>query len=99
VTLGVVIATAVVLLKNRQTERFDIVAASTALLFALPSLRSATPGIPDTPTVSDGERKPVSVRSVPDIVPYVAVGYFWHIALLALRFVIFIFFSESVNST
>ncbi|KAJ6492661.1 hypothetical protein DFH09DRAFT_1377003 [Mycena vulgaris] len=66
VTLGVVIATAVVLLKNRQTERFDIVAASTALLFALPSLRSATPGIPDTPTVSD------------------AVGYFWHIALLAL---------------
>ncbi|KAJ7825070.1 hypothetical protein B0H13DRAFT_2442939 [Mycena leptocephala] len=65
VTLGVVIATAVVLLKNRQTERFDIVAASTALLFALPSLRSATPGIPDTPTVSD------------------AVGYFWHIALLA----------------
>ncbi|KAJ6535667.1 hypothetical protein B0H19DRAFT_1183946 [Mycena capillaripes] len=66
VTLGVVIATTVVLLKNRQTERFDIVAASTALLFALPSLRSATPGIPDTPTVSD------------------AVGYFWHIALLAL---------------
>jgi hypothetical protein len=55
VTLGVVIATAVVLLKNRQTERFGIVAASTALLFALPSLRSATPGIPDTPTVSDGE--------------------------------------------
>ncbi|KAJ7205535.1 hypothetical protein GGX14DRAFT_458571 [Mycena pura] len=53
VTLGVVIATTVVLLKNRQTERFDIVAASTALLFALPSLRSATPGIPDTPTVSD----------------------------------------------
>ncbi|KAJ7875519.1 hypothetical protein B0H14DRAFT_2715580 [Mycena olivaceomarginata] len=53
VTLGVVIATAVVLLKNRQTERFGIVAASTALLFALPSLRSATPGIPDTPTVSD----------------------------------------------
>ncbi|KAJ7782159.1 hypothetical protein B0H14DRAFT_2960208 [Mycena olivaceomarginata] len=53
VTLGVVIATAVVLLKNRQTERFSIVAASTALLFALPSLRSATPGIPDTPTVSD----------------------------------------------
>ncbi|KAJ7798509.1 hypothetical protein B0H14DRAFT_2906579 [Mycena olivaceomarginata] len=35
-------------------------------LFALPSLRSATPGIPATPTVSD------------------AVGYFWHIALLAL---------------
>ncbi|KAJ7888925.1 hypothetical protein B0H14DRAFT_2692737 [Mycena olivaceomarginata] len=66
VTLGVVIATTVVLLKNRQTERFDIVAASTALLFALPSLRSATPGIPATPTVSD------------------AVGYFWHIALLAL---------------
>ncbi|KAJ7836620.1 hypothetical protein B0H13DRAFT_2678082 [Mycena leptocephala] len=69
VTLGVIIATAVVLLKNRQTERLDIVETSTALLFALPSLRSATPGIPDTPTVSD------------------AVGYFWHIALLALRFI------------
>ncbi|KAJ7747717.1 hypothetical protein B0H16DRAFT_915395 [Mycena metata] len=53
VTLGVLIATAVVVVKNRQNERFDIVAASTALLFALPSLRSATPGIPDTPTVSD----------------------------------------------
>ncbi|KAJ7704669.1 hypothetical protein B0H14DRAFT_3646647 [Mycena olivaceomarginata] len=48
-------------------SRFDIIASCTGLLFALPGLRSATPGIPTTPTVSD------------------AVGYFWNIALLALR--------------
>ncbi|KAF7326224.1 hypothetical protein MKEN_00475100 [Mycena kentingensis (nom. inval.)] len=53
VTLSVVIATMVVLLRGRKGDIFNVVAAATALLFALPSLRSATPGIPTTPTISD----------------------------------------------
>ncbi|KAF7327290.1 hypothetical protein MKEN_00306500 [Mycena kentingensis (nom. inval.)] len=53
VTLSVVFATFVVLLRGRRGDIFNVVAAGTALLFALPSLRSATPGIPVTPTTSD----------------------------------------------
>ncbi|KAF7319672.1 hypothetical protein MKEN_00748400 [Mycena kentingensis (nom. inval.)] len=53
VTLSVVIATIVVLIQGRKADIFNVVAAGTALLFALPSLRSATPGIPTTPTISD----------------------------------------------
>ncbi|KAJ7798258.1 hypothetical protein B0H14DRAFT_3545317 [Mycena olivaceomarginata] len=70
-TIGVLLATALVLIHGCES-RFDIIASCTGLLFALPGLRSATPGIPTTPTVSD------------------AVGYFWNIALLALRFATFL---------
>ena len=38
--------------------RFDLVAASGALLFAMPQLRQAQPGIPLTPTILDGKRIP-----------------------------------------
>ncbi|KAJ7233472.1 hypothetical protein C8J57DRAFT_1726050 [Mycena rebaudengoi] len=51
-TIGVLLATAQVLMNDCQS-RFDIIATCTGLLFALPGLRSATPGIPTTPTVSD----------------------------------------------
>ncbi|KAJ7282280.1 hypothetical protein C8J57DRAFT_1554071 [Mycena rebaudengoi] len=51
-TIGVLLATALVIMNDYQS-RFDIIAACTGLLFALPGLRSATPGIPATPTVSD----------------------------------------------
>ncbi|KAJ7260821.1 hypothetical protein C8J57DRAFT_1338028 [Mycena rebaudengoi] len=51
-TIGVLLATAQVLI-NDYESRFDIIATCTGLLFALPGLRSATPGIPTTPTVSD----------------------------------------------
>ncbi|KAJ7873971.1 hypothetical protein B0H13DRAFT_2348834 [Mycena leptocephala] len=51
-TIGVLLATALVLIHGGES-RFDIIASCTGLLFALPGLRSATPGIPTTPTVSD----------------------------------------------
>jgi hypothetical protein len=38
----------------RKEPHFELVGAGTALLFALPTLRSAQPGIPETPTVYDG---------------------------------------------
>jgi hypothetical protein len=42
-------------LMNDYKSRFDVIGVCTGLLFALPGIRSATPGIPTTPTVSDGE--------------------------------------------
>jgi hypothetical protein len=54
-TIAIVIAVGQVIAYSRK-PRFDLVAASAALLFAMPQLRTAQPGIPSTPTILDGKR-------------------------------------------
>jgi hypothetical protein len=82
-TFGVLLAVSEVLIYDNES-RFDLVAASTALLFALPSLRSATPGIPDSPTVYDSGSCSSEDDKVKIISLFTAVGYFWNIALLGI---------------
>jgi hypothetical protein len=53
-TIATVIAVGQVITYSCE-PRFDLVAASAALLFAIPQLRSAQPGIPSTPTIFDGK--------------------------------------------
>jgi hypothetical protein len=65
--------------------RFDLVAASAALLFAMPQLRSAQPGIPSTPTIFDGNRlSSLRFQRAIERIFCVAVGYYWNIALVGL---------------
>ena len=40
--------------------KFELVGASTALLFTLPQIRASQPGIPNTPTISDSESRQIS---------------------------------------
>ena len=84
-TLAVVVATAQVIAYHSE-PLFELVGASTALLFALPTIRSSLPGIPTTPTVADGEPSDISLMLSVFILIFVllAVGYYWHIALLGL---------------
>jgi hypothetical protein len=56
-TIATVIAVGQVMVYSCK-PRFDLVAASAALLFAMPQLRQAQPGIPSTPTILDGKRFP-----------------------------------------
>jgi hypothetical protein len=50
---------------HKNEPRFDLVATCATLLFALPQLRSAQPGIPTTPILLDGQsRLPVAVAYV-----------------------------------
>jgi hypothetical protein len=51
--IAIMISTFQVIARNREA-RYDLVAASSALLFALPTIRQAQPGIPDSPTAYDG---------------------------------------------
>jgi hypothetical protein len=48
----VIIATGQAVLYHKE-PKFELVGASTALLFALPQIRASQPGIPVTPTLSD----------------------------------------------
>ena len=57
-TIATVIAVGQVITYSCE-PRFDLVAASAALLFAIPQLRQAQPGIPLTPTIFDGNRLPI----------------------------------------
>jgi hypothetical protein len=56
-TIATIVAVAQVVTYSCK-PRFDLVAASGALLFAMPQLRQAQPGIPMTPTILDGKRVP-----------------------------------------
>ncbi|KAF8206631.1 hypothetical protein K438DRAFT_1756009 [Mycena galopus ATCC 62051] len=56
----------------RNEPRFDLVATCATLLFALPQLRGAQPGIPTTPIVLDD-------------LSTLAIGYLWNIAIVGLR--------------
>jgi hypothetical protein len=77
-------ATIQVLLYKKEPH-FELVGAGTALLFALPTLRSAQPGIPETPTVYDGKHCTLpNSHFIPHLRRRLAVGYFWNIALLGL---------------
>ncbi|KAJ7057591.1 hypothetical protein C8F01DRAFT_1150413 [Mycena amicta] len=51
-TLAILILTALTIWRGKE-PRFDLVAACAALLFALPALRMAQPGIPSTPILLD----------------------------------------------
>ena len=63
-TLAVIIATGQAILYHKE-PKFELVGASTALLFALPQIRASQPGIPDTPTISDGESRQISIEIFP----------------------------------
>ena len=63
-TLVIIIATGQVMLYHKE-PKFELVGASTALLFALPQIRASQPGIPDTPTISDGESRQISIDVFP----------------------------------
>ena len=53
-TAGILFAVVQALFHDTEA-RTDLIATGTALLFALPALREAQPGIPDTPTIYDGK--------------------------------------------
>ena len=73
--------------------RFDLVAASAALLFAMPQLRSAQPGIPSTPTILDGKCLPTLCGAGLTFL-HAAVGYYWNIALVGMStFILILNFS------
>ena len=86
-TLSIITATIQVVL-YRKEPHFELVGAGTALLFALPTLREAQPGIPTTPTVYDGGRFLVGMMPSND---HIAVGYFWNIAILGLWYDLVVF--------
>ncbi|KAJ7196074.1 hypothetical protein GGX14DRAFT_700613 [Mycena pura] len=63
ITIAIIIGSVQVMVYNKEA-RYDLVAASTALLFALPTIRDAEPGIPESPTVYDGNTFALIVHSI-----------------------------------